>query len=168
MSLVDLIRGKNTPDKFETATPATFATQGTEKGRTVASVATVAVAVSADAIPEIPVKGGTSDTMTISRWWRFHYGDREPKDVAYSPPVNHGEALAGEPDAISAEPFEPARWKPDGPLSTEEEAKIRKWLTHIGEADEAVVLEQCRTDADARRAYLQQVKDSDDKKRWSS
>lgn len=44
MSLANLIRGKSVPDKFATATPATFATQERERGRTVASVATVAVA----------------------------------------------------------------------------------------------------------------------------
>ena len=44
MSLADLIRGKSVSGEFATATPATFATQAGERGRTVASVATVAVA----------------------------------------------------------------------------------------------------------------------------
>jgi len=44
MTLSNLIRGKSKPVGFATATPATFATQERERGRTVASVASVAVA----------------------------------------------------------------------------------------------------------------------------
>lgn len=46
MSLSRLIRGKSEPASFATATPATFATPRAERGRTVAIVATVAVAKS--------------------------------------------------------------------------------------------------------------------------
>jgi hypothetical protein len=52
MSLANLIRGKRTHDNIATATPATFATQETERERTVASVATVAVANSREVMPE--------------------------------------------------------------------------------------------------------------------
>ena len=42
MSLSNLIRRKSEPVGFATATPATFATQEEERGRTVATVATIA------------------------------------------------------------------------------------------------------------------------------
>ena len=44
MSLANLIRGKSKPERFATATPATFAIQDANEVRTVASIATVAVA----------------------------------------------------------------------------------------------------------------------------
>ena len=46
MSLAQLIRGKSVAEKFATATPATSATVVPETGRSVATVATVAVASS--------------------------------------------------------------------------------------------------------------------------
>ena len=64
--------------------------------------------------------------------------------------------------AISAEPFEPIRRQPDEPLSEDEEIEIREWLTYIGESDEAMIrvaLEQCRTDADAREAFLRMTRE---------
>ena len=94
---------------------------------------------------------------TTSHWWRFHYSNRESKEASYWPMVNEAEALEGEPDAISAEPFEPIRGQPDEPLSEDEEIEIREWLTYIGETDEAMIrvaIEQCRTDANAREAFL--------------
>lgn len=45
MSLASLIRGNSVPDKFATATPATFATEPLKPDRSVATVATVAVAM---------------------------------------------------------------------------------------------------------------------------
>jgi hypothetical protein len=171
LSLKDLIRGKRVPDNFATATPATVATPKPEKGQPVADVATVAVAIPTKANPAIQIIDGADDTASVSPWWRFHYINCDPKEVMYSPPVNHAEALSGEPDAISAEPFVPALEKPDEPLSMEEEAEIRGWLASIGETDEgmiAAVLEQCNTDAEARRAFHQRAADSNDKMRWSS
>jgi hypothetical protein len=162
MSLVDLIRGKKVRDKLATATPATFATPKPEERQTVATVATVAVAIPADSIPATPVKAGTSDTTSAFQWWRFHYSNREPKEASYCPTVNEAEALEGEPDAIYAEAFEPARRQPDGLLSENEEIEVREWLTYIGESDEAMIavaLKQCRTDADARDAFLQMARE---------
>ena len=99
---------------------------------------------------------------TTSHWWRFHYANREPKEASYWPMVNEAEALEGEPDAISAEPFEPIPRQPDEPLSEDEEIKIREWLTYIGETDEAMItvaLEQCRTDVEARDAFLRMTRE---------
>jgi hypothetical protein len=173
LSLKDLIRGKRVSDKFTAATSATFATPKPEEGQIVADVADVAVAIPTKAEPAIQKSdcADPANATTASPWWRFHYTEREPKEVMYSPPVNQAEALSGEPDAISAEPFEPTLRKPDGPLSMEEEVEIRGWLASIGETDEvmiAAVLGQCNTDADARQAYLQRATDSNDKMRWSS
>jgi len=90
MTLAALIR-KNVAVKVATATPATFATDEGDKGRTVASVATVAVANP----PE-------EKTATASRWWLVHYPDREPGEVWTDPPATHAEILERHTDAIAA------------------------------------------------------------------
>jgi hypothetical protein len=110
-------------------------------------------------------------TDILSRWWRFHYADRRPKDAFYCPPVTRAEALAGEPGAINAESFEPTPRQPDEPLSETDKATIRKWLADIDETDEDIinaVLNQCQTDEEAREAFLQLAEDRDDMRRWSS
>lgn len=112
MSLANLIRGKSAPDKFATATPATFATQEGERARTVASVATVAVATTRKPIPEAipapPAKVSPGNTATASRWWHLHFADREPLEVCLDPSATHAEVLALFPDAVAAEPIQPA------------------------------------------------------------
>ena len=67
MSLIDLIRGKSTPRKFATATPATFATDTREAARTVATVATVAVAESKNSTPENPANDPQADPAAEAR-----------------------------------------------------------------------------------------------------
>lgn len=66
MSLSNLIRRKSDPVGFATATPATFATQERERGRTVASVATVAVAKTRQGQTALPAKVGAGDTAPLS------------------------------------------------------------------------------------------------------
>ena len=95
MSLLSRLREKQV-GKIATATPATFATQERERGRTVASVATVAVA-------------NPPEVLAASRWWRLHFPDREPVEVASFPPSTHAEILERYPDAVAAEPFVPER-----------------------------------------------------------
>lgn len=43
----------------------------------------------------------------VSRWWRLHFPDREPVEVACFPDSTHAEILSRYPEAIAAEPFEP-------------------------------------------------------------
>jgi hypothetical protein len=53
----------------------------------------------------------------------------------------------------------------------EEEAEIQEWLASIGETDEAMiaaVLGRCRMDADARKGFLQQARNSNENRRWLS
>lgn len=69
MSLSELIGGKNERARFATATPATFATQGGERRRTVASVATVAVASPKDEKTAPPVTGDAG-TLEFSEQYR--------------------------------------------------------------------------------------------------
>jgi hypothetical protein len=107
----------------------------------------------------------------FSRWWRFHYADRHPKEACYCPPVTRAEALAGEPGAINGESFEPIPRPPDESLSETDEATVRTWLADIDEMDEDIinaVLNQCQTDENAREAFLQLAKDCNDRRRWSS
>src|SRR5690348_3799721 len=154
MSLADLIK-KRRIGKSAIANPANVANEKQPTGESLAELATLALAKAAD--DEAPLlKVDAGDTATTSHWWRFRYSNREPKEASYWPSVNEAEALEGEPEAISAEPFEPIRRQPDEPLSENEGIEIREWLTYIGETDEAMItvtLEQCRTDADAREAF---------------
>lgn len=93
-----------------------------------------------------------------SRWWRIHYRDREPVEVVYSPLATQAQILEWEPEAVKVEPFEPVRQKPDEPLTVEQEVLVGGWLRHIGETDEDMIrdaVDQCNTDAAARRSYLE-------------
>ena len=153
MSLSNLIRRKSEPVGFATATPATFATQEAERGRTVASVATVAVAKFPQGQTAPPAKVGAGDTATASRWWLIHYPDRDPVEVACCPEATHADILERHPDAVAAEPFTPTIRQPSAPMTASEEKAIRAWLALIEETDPATIAEvigQCQRDADAR------------------
>jgi hypothetical protein len=97
------------------------------------------------------------DQGTTSQWWRFHYAQGDSKEASYSPAATHAEAMAGEPDAISAGPFEPMLRPPSAPLTQEEKTVLLDWLGRIGETEEAMIstmLRQCQTDQDARDFFL--------------
>ena len=160
MSLSNLIRRKSEPVGFATATPATFATQEAERGRTVASVATVAVAKSPQGQTAPPAKVGAGDTATASRWWLIHYPDRDPVEVACCPKATHADILERHPDAVAAEPFTPTIRQPSAPLTASEETAIRAWLALIEETDPATIAEeigQCQRDADARDYFTRRA-----------
>jgi hypothetical protein len=164
MSLSNLIRGKSEPVGFATATPATFATLEGGNVRTVASVATVAVAKPPQGqtapLPKVgagdtapPAKVSPGDTATASRWWLIHYPDRDPVEVACCPEATHADILERHPDAVAAEPFTPTIRQASAPLTASEETAIRAWLALIEETDPATIAEvigQCQRDADAR------------------
>jgi hypothetical protein len=63
-----------------------------------------------------PIVRPDSDTATASRWWRLHYPNREPLEVATFPPASHAEILERHPEAIAAEPFDLA--EPERACST--------------------------------------------------
>lgn len=142
------------------------ATSATSCETTKVSAKPVPVKACTPATPVTPISndGGndgrdTSQRASItSRWWRIHYRDREPVEVVYSPLATHAQILEWEPEAVKVEPFEPIRQKPDEPLTVEQEVMIRAWLRHIGETDEDTVrdvIDQCNTDAAAKRSYLE-------------
>ena len=94
---------------------------------------------------------------TTSQWWRFHYAQGDSKEASYSPAATHAEAMAGEPDAIKAEPFEPLLREPRALLSHEEKTILLDWLGRINETDEAIIsamLHQCRMDQEARDFFI--------------
>ena len=160
MSLSNLIRRKSEPVGFATATPATFATQEAERGRTVASVATVAVAKFPQGQTAPPAKVGAGDTATASRWWLIHYLDRDSLEVACCPKATHADILERHPDAVAAEPFTPTIRQPSAPLTASEETAIREWLALIEETDPATIAEvigQCQRDADARDYFTRRA-----------
>jgi hypothetical protein len=101
----------------------------------------------------------TSQRASVtSRWWRIYYRDRETVEVVYSPLATYAQILEWEPEAVKIEPFEPSRQKPDKPLTVEQEVLVRAWLRDIRETDEDMIrdaLDQCNTDATARRFYLE-------------
>lgn len=162
MSLLSKLREKQA-GKIATATPATFATQAEGERRTVACVATVAVAKSPQGQIASPAKVGAGDTATASCWWLIHYPDRDPSEVACLPEATHAEVLEWHPDAIAAEPFTPIIRKPSAPMTDVEENAIRAWLASIEETDLvtiANVIGKCRTDADALAYFLRCASDA--------
>jgi len=162
MSLLSNLREKQAA-RFATATPATFATLEGEKGRTVASVASVAVAKSPQGQTALPAKVSPGDTATASRWWLIHYPDHDPVEVSCTPPATHAEMLERHPDAVAAEPFTPTIRRPSAPLTASEETAIRAWLALIEETDPATIAEvvgQCQRDADARDYFTGRAADS--------
>lgn len=145
MSLAYLIRGETSAAGFATATPATFATEEAAGGRTVASVATVAVAKSRVLL----AKAGC---------WQVRYPDREPLVMHCSPQMRRAEVLALYPDATGAEPFTPSVRRRSAPMTGEEEATVRAWLAAIGDRDPASIADiigACQRDADARRYFME-------------
>jgi len=162
MSLLSRLREKQA-GRFATATPATVATQAGARGRTVASVATVAVANPRKSIPEPiapPAKVGAGDTATASRWGLINIPDREPLTVASSPAAIHAEVLDTHPSALAAEPIEPGRRQPGAPLAGDQEPAVLAWLLETGDTDQAIVAEvsgACRRDVDARRYVLERA-----------
>jgi hypothetical protein len=152
MSLLSRLREKQAV-KVATATPATFATHEGERGRTVASVATVVVAKSLQGKAASPAIVSPGDTATASRWWLIHYPDRDPVEVACCPDATHAEILEWHPDAVAAQPFIPTIRQPSSPMTASEEMAIRAWLALIEETDPATIAEvigQCQRDADSR------------------
>ena len=123
MSLSNLIRRKSEPVGFATATPATFATPEGGKARTVASVATVAVAKS----PQGQGKARTVASVATVAVAKSPQGQTAPL-----PKVGAGDTA---------------------PLTASEETAIRAWLVLIEETGPATIAEvigQCQRDADAR------------------
>ncbi len=102
MILANLIRKRDTGG-IATAIPAISTTRNEEGRGLVARIATVAVANPKEGQTAPPAKVGTGDTATASRWL-FHFDNREPMEVVFTPAVSHANALACYPDAFAAEP----------------------------------------------------------------
>lgn len=162
MTLAALIRKRET-GKPANANPAKVANDERAKGEPLAGLAVLALANPPEAKTANPIpKIGADDAVTASYWWRIHYPHHAPVEVACSPPATYAEILVWQPDASAAEPFEPIPRQPTAPLTAHDEATVRAWLAHIGETDFeiiAVVLNQCRTDADARDYFISQAAD---------
>jgi len=126
--------------------------------RTVATVATVAVANLQDAKTAPPLEAGAGEARSV--WWRLHFAGRERLEIACTPPATRAEVLAGRHGVTAAEPFTPAITPPSAPLTAREEAAIRAWLALIEETDPATiaaVIRQCLNDADARAYFLERA-----------
>jgi len=51
-------------------------------------------------------EGGPRSDDTATAWrWLLHYPDRDPVEVALSPPATHADVLAQYPEALAAEPI---------------------------------------------------------------
>ncbi len=91
MSLADLIRG--TPNSellgVATVTPAMVATGDRVSARSVASAATVTVANRAEQ---------RSATKALAFRWRLHFAERDSREVAFAPALDHADVLASYPD----------------------------------------------------------------------
>ncbi|WP_374338968.1 hypothetical protein [Leeia sp.] len=155
MSLSALIKKRSTGN-LATAIPAISATHPKGEARTVAKVATVAVANPMEEKTAPWAKVSAGDTATCSRWWLIHYSDRDSLQLACCPEATHAEILEQHLDAVVVEPFTPTIRQPPAPLDTREESAIRAWLVLIGETDQATIAEvigQCQRDADAREYF---------------
>lgn len=180
MSLASLIHGKSRPTRFATATPATFATQEQEKGRTVASVATVTVAKSQQGqtailstMRDVDLPEPENDTRHFR--WLIHFPDRDPVETTCLPEPTHAEVLAMYPDATAAEPMpERTRIK----ASPEQKAELRALVASAGVAygftptEQQEALDLALWDVDAAlqsyRAMLAEqniILDGDDRRR---
>ena len=162
MSLLSRLREKQA-GKVATATPATFATQAGGERRTVASVASVAVAKFPQGQTAHSPKVGAGDTATVSRWWLMHYPDRDSVEVACCPEATHADILERHPDAVAAEPFTPTIRQALAPMTASDETVIRAWLALIEETDPATIAEvigQCQRDADARDYFTGRAADN--------
>ena len=99
----------------------------------------------------------TTGGDTPRRRWLITLPDGDVLDVTCTPPVTREELLRWHPEALSLEPYEATPAHPEAPMSASQEARIRAWLDSIGEEDAATieeVLENCRTDAEARDYFL--------------
>lgn len=168
MTLSALIRKRETGN-LATAIPAIPAIHGRDKGGTVARIATIAVANPEKQQTALPAIVGPGDTADASRWWLIHYPDRDPVEVACSPPATHAEILAWHPDAVAAEPFTPTIRQPSTPMTAEEETAVRAWLALVEETDPATiteVLSQCQRDGEARDYFTGRFAVSTAKEQW--
>jgi hypothetical protein len=162
MSLSNLIRGKSESARFATATPATFATLDRQRRRTVAGVATVAVAKPPPGQAAPAEKVGAGETVITSRKWLLHYLDRDPLEMVCCPEATHAEILGRHPDAVAAEPFAPTCRRPSAPMTANEESAIRNWLALIEETDPVItadVVGQCQRDVDARSYFIERAEE---------
>lgn len=160
MSLANLIRGDNIPDKSATATHATLATQSAEMQRTVARVATVAVAKPLPKPQFASLIDTSNELAPHSCWWLIHFCDRNPQIVACYPETTFAGILEPYPEAVSAEPFIQAIRPPLLPMTRDEVMAIVAWLNRIEEADTATICEvfdSFRSDAEARQYFLGRV-----------
>jgi hypothetical protein len=156
VTLSNLIRKRDT-GSIATAIPAISAIQPKGEAATVARIATVAVANPKEAKTAPPPEAAGAGDTARSVWWRLHFADREPLEIACTPPATRAEVLAGRPGATEAEPFTPTVRQPAAPLTASEETAIRAWLARIGETDPATIAEvigQCQRDADARAYFI--------------
>ena len=90
-----------------------------------------------------------------------------PATVA-TPKGNHGPLVATVAGVSVARPESKKRNGEDRlsrPLATGEEQAMRRWLDHIHETDPdtiEMVLEQCRTDPEAKAYFLKRVRETQD------
>lgn len=97
------------------------------------------------------------------RRWLIHYPDGKILDVTCTPTATREELLRGHPEVLSAEPYEATPTHPKAPLIACDEARIRAWMAHTGEEDEAAIaeiLESCRNDAEARDYFLSRASEA--------
>lgn len=104
--------------------------------------------------PEIIIGKGIA---TVSRWWRLHFPDREPVEVACFPPSTHDEILERYPDAIAAEPFTQTLLQPATSIPTDLENLIYRAGTFLKYSPEecALVRDLARRDPGGLRLALE-------------
>ena len=106
-------------------------------------------------------------TVNACRRWRVTLPDGTSQDLSYAPPATAAEVAGWWPPGSALAPL------PDAPLPkatpelpAAQEAAVRRWLTHIGETDPAIigeVLGRCRQDPGALAYFTQRAAEVPDR-----
>ncbi len=143
MSLADLIRGASQRESADVAT-MTLATPATVSPPIRASVATVATVTVA-----IPAQHESASASL----WLLHFPDLDPVAVAFAPAVDHAGALAAYPAAIAAEPMPEAAEPVPADLAALFDACERAGLYDA--ADRAALPAMLALDAEGTRGLIE-------------
>ncbi|SEN29862.1 hypothetical protein SAMN05216404_103301 [Nitrosospira multiformis] len=147
MALVDLIRKRGNRESANDNL-AKVANDRDQAGKPLAELAPLALAnPGKEETVNLDCLAVGDMAQTSFKWWVEYYGDYPIAEASCSPAAN----------GAVIEPSQPGSGKPLAPLNHNEEKVIREWLAHIRETDPemiALVLEECRTNANARDYFL--------------
>jgi hypothetical protein len=111
------------------------------------------------------------EALTPHRRWLVRFPDVAPIDLVCCPPATRSGLLEQYPNAAGLEPYDPPPRTPNAPLSDADGARVRAWLTYIGEADTATVgevLDKCEPNREARAYFLRRAAEAPGADTWDN